>query len=81
MSYLVCGKLLSITPFQAEVYCSDEIFGRSILDEVEIIEMNEFMNTIKNMQYSFKHPATAFPEKKLETWNCGFIGGKVIMKI
>ncbi len=81
VSYLVCGKLLSITSLQAEVYCDDDVFGRDILNEVDVIEMNEFTNAIGNMQYSFKHPATAFPEKNLETWDCGFIGGKVIMKI
>lgn len=80
-SFLVCGKLLSITPFQAAVYGDEETFGKVILDEVEVVDMSDCVNSIGDMQYSFRHPAVAFPEKRLEEWDCGFVCGKVMLKV
>ena len=79
VSFLICGKLLSITSYQAEVYASEDVFGKEILNETEVIESIELINNIDGMGYSFKHPCTEFPER-FEQWNCGFICGKVILK-
>lgn len=78
-AFLVCGKLLSLIPFQAEVYSSEEAFGKDILNEVDIVETAGISN-IDGMEYVFKHPSTSFAEKNLETWDCGFVCGKARLK-
>ena len=72
--------LLSITLFQAEVYGSEDVFGKDVLKGVEIIDSTEILHDIDGMSCSFKHPCTTFPEKNFEDWDCGFICGKMILK-
>lgn len=80
ISFLICGKLLSITLFQAEVYGSEDVFGKDALKGLEIIDSAEILHDIDGMSCSFKHPCTTFPEKNFEDWDCGFICGKMILK-
>ncbi len=53
ISFLICGKLLSITLFQAEVYGSEDVFGKDALKGVEIIDSAEILHDIDDILCSF----------------------------
>lgn len=82
VTFLLCGKLLSISSFQADIYGAEDVFGKDSLKNVKVFPIDNIINsdTIDGMLISFKHPCMFFPEEKYEHWDCGFVLGKAILK-
>ena len=78
VKFLLCGKLLSIIEFQAEVYSDEEVFGAEMLDKVEVKE-DDLNLDIDGMRITFTHPAGSYDDPAYEQWDCGFICGKALL--
>ncbi|MDD5949667.1 MAG: hypothetical protein PUC39_08090 [Lachnospiraceae bacterium] len=85
--FLLKGTLQSLTSFQAEVYADEEVFGKKILEQVEVVDDKDFLsdeyvenNNIDGMWISFKHPCIAFEWEEFQTWDCGYICGVAVLK-
>lgn len=71
-SFIVQGKLLTITNMQAEVYSDEKVFGKEILDHVEVVDIPEggvMVYEMGNLALAFKHPGTS------KKWDCGKVLG------
>lgn len=81
--FIISGKLLSLTNFQAEIYSDVELFGPSIYKYVETIDMKDLGldNGIDDMIVSFKHPISFYKNKIFKEWNCGYVLVFVILKV
>lgn len=71
-SFMVKGKLLTITNMQAAVYSDEKVFGPEILDHVEVVDIPEggvMVYEMGNLALAFKHPGHT------KEWNCGSVLG------
>ena len=71
-TFFIQGKLLTITNMQADVYSKEEVFGKEILDHVEVVDIPEggvMVYEMGNLALAFKHPGNS------KEWNCGVVSG------
>lgn len=71
-SFIIKGKLLTITNMQAAVYSDEKVFGSEILDHVEVVDIPEggvMVYEMGNLALAFKHPGHT------KEWNCGSVLG------
>lgn len=88
ISCLVKGTLKSITSYQADVYADSEVFGKEILNGLEVVDMDmmdvgentDAANNIDGMLVSFKHPGLTFEDEQFEEWDCGYICVTALLK-
>ena len=84
IDFLICGRFLSLPKVQLDVYSDEEVFGTSIyLQSIESIETDDLVaydDLGLGIGIRFKHPAIHFEEKRFEEWDCGFIGGALIVR-
>ena len=85
INFLLCGKFLSMTKHQLDMYADEEIFGQSVvLDSVECIEADRLITYdglgLVGTGMRFRHPASYFEESQFQEWNCGFINGALIVR-
>lgn len=84
IDFLMCGKFLSLPKVQLELYSDEEVFGKSVeLDLSECIETEDLVTYDGfglGTGIRFKHPVTHFEEKRFEEWECGFVGGALIVR-
>ena len=77
-SFIVNGKLLTITNMQAAVYSDEKVFGHEILDHVEVVDIPEggvMVYEMGNLALAFKHPGHT------NEWNCGSVLGVGFIQI
>ena len=77
-SFIVKGKLLTITNMQAAVYSDEKVFGPEILDHVEVVDIPEggvMVYEMGNLALAFKHPGHT------NEWNCGSVLGVGFIQI
>ena len=83
INFLLCGKFLSMTKYQLDMYADEEIFGQSVvLEPIECIEADRLITYdglgLEGTGVRFRHPASYFEESQFQEWNCGFINGTLI---
>lgn len=85
INFLLCGRFLSMTKHQLDVYMDEEIFGQSVVvDSIEWIEVDSLINYdglgLSGTGVRFRHPALYLEESRFQEWDCGFINGTLIVR-
>lgn len=83
LNFLIFGKFLDIPDYQENLYSDEEVFGNTLPDTLNIIQMPEEQSIptfdIDGWMCVFKHPYFKFDESRFKKWDCGYILGAILL--
>ena len=83
VNFLIRGKILALPKYQKDIYCDEEVFGKTFPGSVKVLsDDEEYIKTFDNgigAGIVFKHPCFHFEDEKFKYWDCGYILGTILI--
>ena len=82
VDFLMVGSFVAIPDYQKDLYGDDEMFGKSLPEALEIVQMEDDKlptYELDNMNIVFKHPCFHFEEPEFQKWDCGYVLGTILI--